>query len=95
MAASGVSIPSYLRLVRENANFRRLWLAQMVNENGDWFYTLAIYGLLLDFTGKASSAALDIYCWGIPPTSGLRLLSSSLRMQALQRSGCFPRHSST
>ena len=68
MAASGVSILSYLRLVRENANFRRLWLAQIVSENGDWFYTLAIYSLLLDLTGKASSVALALVLQVLPVT---------------------------
>lgn len=52
MAFTGVSIRSYARLVRGNANFRRLWLAQIVSKDGDWFYTLAIYSLLLDLTGK-------------------------------------------
>jgi len=68
MAASGVSITNYLRLVRENANFRRLWLAQIVSENGDWFYTLAIYSLLLDLTGKASSVALALVLQVLPHT---------------------------
>ena len=36
---------SYVRLVRHNRNFRRLWLAQIVSEIGDWFYTLSIYTL--------------------------------------------------
>ena len=62
MASSGVSLSNYLRLVRGNANFRRLWLAQIVSENGDWFYTLAIYSLLLDLTGKASSVAWRWCC---------------------------------
>src|SRR5271165_2594264 len=68
MAASGVSITNYLRLVRENANFRRLWLAQIVSENGDWFYTLAIYSLLLDLTGKASSVAMALVLQVLPHT---------------------------
>ena len=60
MTSSGVNLRNYVRLVRGNANFRRLWLAQIVSENGDWFYTLAIYSLLLDLTGKASSVALAL-----------------------------------
>ena len=68
MASSGVSISSYVRLVRGNANFRRLWLAQIVSENGDWFYTLAIYSLLLDLTGKASSVALALVLQVLPHT---------------------------
>ena len=68
MASSGVSISDYVRLVRGNANFRRLWLAQIVSENGDWFYTLAIYSLLLDLTGKASSVALALVLQVLPHT---------------------------
>jgi len=39
------SLAAYIRLVRENRNFRRLWLAQIVSEVGDWFYSLAVYSL--------------------------------------------------
>jgi MFS family permease len=68
MSSSGVSISNYIRLVRGNANFRRLWLAQIISENGDWFYTLAIYSLLLDLTGKASSVALALVLQVLPHT---------------------------
>ncbi|HZM12395.1 MAG TPA: MFS transporter [Candidatus Limnocylindrales bacterium] len=68
MASSGVSLSNYLRLVRGNANFRRLWIAQIVSENGDWFYTLAIYSLLLELTGKASSVALALVLQVLPHT---------------------------
>src|ERR1039458_7092953 len=68
MASSGVSLSNYLRLVRGNPNFRRLWIAQIVSENGDWFYTLAIYSLLLDLTGKASSIALALVLQVLPHT---------------------------
>ena len=68
MAPSGVNIPNYVRLVRGNANFRRLWLAQIVSENGDWFYTLAIYSLLLELTGKASSVATALVLQVLPHT---------------------------
>ena len=52
----------YLRLLRTNADFRRLWLAQLVSEIGDWFYSLAIYDLLFGLThsGKAVSYAIII-----------------------------------
>ena len=45
-----ISFGSYVRLLRDNRNFRRLWAAQIVSEIGDWFYTLSIYSLLLQFT---------------------------------------------
>ena len=65
---SSISLPSYLQLVRENRNFRRLWLAQIVSEIGDWFYTLSIYTLLLQLTGHASSVALALVLQVIPQT---------------------------
>ena len=49
-AAVSISMGSYARLLRGNRNFRRLWLAQIVSEIGDWFYTLSIYTLLLQLT---------------------------------------------
>ncbi len=51
LQVSSVSFASYLRLLRGSRNFRRLWSAQIVSEIGDWFYTLAIYNLLLQLTG--------------------------------------------
>ena len=63
-----VSLGSYLRLVRDNGNFRRLWLAQIVSEIGDWFYTLSIYTLLLQLTGRASSVALALVLQVLPQT---------------------------
>src|SRR5271165_2325175 len=68
MASSGISLQNYVRLVRGNSNFRKLWLAQIVSENGDWFYTLAIYSLLLNLTGKASSVALALVLQVLPHT---------------------------
>lgn len=63
-----ISLGSYARLVRRNRNFRRLWLAQIVSEIGDWFYTLSIYTLLLQLTGHAGSVALALVLQVIPQT---------------------------
>jgi predicted MFS family arabinose efflux permease len=65
---NSISLSAYTRLVRENRNFRRLWLAQIVSEIGDWFYTLAIYSLLLQLTGRASSVALALVLQVLPQT---------------------------
>jgi MFS family permease len=67
-AATSISLSAYLRLLRFNHNFRRLWLAQLVSEIGDWFYTLAIYTLLLQLTGRASSVALALVLQVLPQT---------------------------
>src|SRR5579863_8907359 len=67
-AANSISFASYARLVGANANFRRLWLAQIVSEIGDWFYTLSIYTLLLQLTGRPSSVALALVLQVLPQT---------------------------
>jgi len=66
--ASSITPASYVRLLRGNRNFRRLWLAQIVSEIGDWFYTLSIYALLLQLTGHASSVALALVLQVLPQT---------------------------
>jgi Transmembrane secretion effector len=73
---SSISIASYVRLLRGNRNFRRLWMAQIVSEIGDWFYTLSIYTLLLQLTGHAGSVALALILQVLPqafagPTAGV------------------------
>ena len=66
--ATSVSLSAYARLLRQNRNFRRLWMAQIVSEIGDWFYSLAIYSLLLQLTGRASSVALALVLQVLPQT---------------------------
>jgi predicted MFS family arabinose efflux permease len=66
MAASGIPARAYLRLIRSNRNFRRLWLAQIVSEMGDWLYVVAIYTLLLRLTGTAKSIALALVLQVLP-----------------------------
>jgi len=66
--ASSSSLGSYARLIRTNRNFRRVWLAQIVSEIGDWFYTLSIYTLLLQLTGHAGSVAMALVLQVLPQT---------------------------
>src|ERR1700720_4741658 len=68
LEVSPISFASYAHLLGGNRNFRRLWLAQIVSEIGDWFYTLAIYGLLLQLTGRAGSVALALMLQVLPQT---------------------------
>ena len=68
LEVSRVSLASYARLLRLNRNFRRLWMAQIVSEVGDWFYSLAIYTLLLQLTGRAGSVALALVLQVLPQT---------------------------
>jgi predicted MFS family arabinose efflux permease len=68
LEVSSISFASYRRLLVGNRNFRFLWSAQVVSEIGDWFYTLAIYNLLLQFTGRAGSVALALVLQVLPQT---------------------------
>jgi MFS family permease len=61
-----VSFAGYARLIHENRNFRLLWSAQIVSELGDWLYTVAVYSLLLEFTGHAQSLALAFILQVLP-----------------------------
>src|SRR5437660_6239176 len=67
-AAPTISLRSYAQQLRANRNFRRLWMAQIVSDIGDWFYTLSIYTLLLHLTGHASSVALALVLQVLPQT---------------------------
>src|SRR5258708_7957578 len=71
-----VRLRDYPRLIGTNRNFRLLWIAQIVSEIGDWFYAVAIYSMLLGYTGKAQSVALAFVLQGLPqffvaPTAGI------------------------
>jgi MFS family permease len=48
----------YFNLIRENKNFRRLWLGQIVSQLGDWFNTIALYSIALKLTGSGKTVAL-------------------------------------
>src|SRR5258708_4749255 len=61
-----VRLRDYPRLIRTNRNFRLLWIAQIVSEIGDWFYAVAIYSLLLNYTGKAQSIAIAFVLQVLP-----------------------------
>ncbi|HYL76542.1 MAG TPA: MFS transporter [Bryobacteraceae bacterium] len=66
MPAPTVSFPAYLRLLRTNRNFRLLWIAQIVSEQGDWLYAIAIYSLLLEYTGSAKYVAFAFVLQVLP-----------------------------
>jgi len=70
-------LASYLSLLSGNRNYRLLWLAQVVSELGDWFYSLAVYNLLLELThNRAQSVGLAVVLQVLPhtlaaPTAGV------------------------
>ena len=47
----------YWELVRDNANFRRLWAGQTVSLLGDWFNTIALYTLVSQLTTGATGSS--------------------------------------
>ncbi len=42
----------YFDLVSGNQNYRRLWLAQIVSNFGDWFGLLAVYAIIVKYSGS-------------------------------------------
>src|SRR3954447_1987588 len=62
-------LAGYFQLLRHNRNFRLLWLAQIVSEMADWFYSLAVYNLLLELTGsKAQAVGFAVVLQVLPST---------------------------
>lgn len=51
---------SYLPLIRENRDFRLLWIAQVVSLLGDWFNTIALSALVIAYS-NGSGLALSIF----------------------------------
>lgn len=66
MDGAPVSITAYWRLLRTNETFRKLWLAQIISEVGDWFYTVSLYALLYDLTGSAKSLSTALVFQVLP-----------------------------
>lgn len=67
---------SYLRLLRQNGNYRRFWFAGVVSQLGDWFNYIAIFVLLTDLTGSGRSLSWYLIAKFIPtavlgPASGI------------------------
>jgi MFS family permease len=47
----------YFALLRQNRNFRLLYVGQTISQLGDWFNTVAVFALVLDLTGSATMVA--------------------------------------
>ena len=61
---------TFTALLTRNPQFRRLWIAQVVSQLGDWFNAVAVYALLLDLTGSATLVAVMMIGIGIGLASG-------------------------
>jgi len=42
----------YIDLIQNNHNYRRLWLAQVISNFGDWFGILAVYAIIQEYSGS-------------------------------------------
>ncbi len=56
----------YVRLLRQNTNFRNLWFGELISSAGDWFNTVALLGLVLQLTGSGFSAGLVLIASTLP-----------------------------
>lgn len=48
---------AYIDLVRGNAQYRRLWIARVISNFGDWFNLLASAGLITSLTGAGTAVS--------------------------------------
>src|SRR5713226_8990083 len=56
----------YWRLLRENRDFRLLYIGALISLGGDWFLTVALLDLVLQLTGSATLASLMLLCQTLP-----------------------------
>ncbi|NQV05491.1 MFS transporter [bacterium] len=57
---------SYLQLLRDNRQFRRLYIAQLISFGGDWFLLVPLMGLLYDLTGSEVATAAVLVAQSLP-----------------------------
>jgi MFS family permease len=65
-----------LFLLRRNRDFRRLYVASLISLGGDWFLLVALFGLVLHFSGSAIAVALviaveDLMYFLLSPVAGV------------------------
>jgi MFS family permease len=63
-----VTFTAYKNVLKGNANFRRLWIAQCISELGDWFYSVAIFSFLIETTGSARILSFAFVLQVLPMT---------------------------
>ena len=56
----------YWALARDNADFRRLYLARLISLAGDWFLIVPLVGLVYDTSGSALAASAVIAAHSLP-----------------------------
>ncbi len=60
---------AYLTLLRENSDFTRLWIAQIISLLGDWFNTIALSALVVAYNPENPGLAVSalLLCRYLPP----------------------------
>ncbi len=58
---------SYLRLLRQNPNYRRYWISGCISQIGDWFNYIAIFVLLTQLTGSGQAVSWFLIAKYLPP----------------------------
>ena len=58
---------SYLRLLRQNPNYRRYWISSCISQIGDWFNYIAIFVLLNELTGSGQAVSWFLIAKYFPP----------------------------
>lgn len=56
----------YYRLLKDNSSVRRLWLAQVISELGDWLSFVALMQLITKYSGKAQAGGLLVIIEMLP-----------------------------
>jgi MFS family permease len=59
---------SYLRLLRDNRNYRLFWLSGAISQAGDWFNYIALFVLLTRLTGSGEAVSWYLIAKFIPTT---------------------------
>src|SRR5229473_1784973 len=54
------------RLLRDNRDFRLLYVGTLISLGGDWFLTVALLDLVLSLTGSATLASMMLLCQMLP-----------------------------
>src|SRR5260221_7365126 len=90
------ALSSYVSILRNNRDFRLLYIGQTISQLGDWFNAVAVYALLLDLTGSATAVAWMLIVQMLPialvgPLAGVvvnRLTRRRIMMAADVVRGC-------
>ena len=56
----------YLEVLRRNPAFHNLWLGNVVSLTGDWFTTIALFAMLLEFTGRGEAVGYALISRFLP-----------------------------